>query len=237
MCILLSSKGTASSLTGRIRRCSLFLLRLAWIRHKNSRTQRFWVLGHAKCVLNIWEQKRSLGHKQADPVNIENFLSDIEAAYEEFTSNSSTSRLSENSKARLRSALAIDDLFAASSSSGGGAVLSLSCQVSCILHGWTHQPTLSHPSTSQISLTYLTAGFIARPCHTSARRRLAATVKSLSPPVDVMPSVLHSASPPSSASAVVGTRQYCLSCFAVTSVSISGGKYSWIKHNDCTPRL
>jgi hypothetical protein len=113
MCILLSSKGTASSLTGRIRRCSLFLLRLAWIRHKNSRTQRFRVLGHAKCVLNIWEQKRSLGHKQADPVNIENFLSDIEAAYEEFTSKSSTSRLSENSKARLRSALAIDDLFAA----------------------------------------------------------------------------------------------------------------------------
>ena len=83
-------------------------------------------------------------------------------------------------------------------------VLSLSCQVSCALLCRTHHSTPSHPATSQISLTYLIAGFIARHCHTSARRRLAASVKSLSPPVDVMPSVLHSASPPFSASAVVG---------------------------------
>ena len=56
----------------------------------------------------------------------------------------------------------------------------------CVLHGWTHHSALSHPVTSQISLTrtYLIAGFTARHCHTSARRLLAASVKSLSPPVE-----------------------------------------------------
>ena len=77
-------------------------------------------------------------------------------------------------------------LSASGTSLSHPGVLSLSCQVSCVLHGWTHHSALSHPVTSQISLTstYLIAGFTARHCHTSARRLLAASVKSLSPPVE-----------------------------------------------------
>ena len=44
-------------------------------------------------------------------------------------------------------------LSASGTSLSHPGVLSLSCQVSCVLHGWTHHSTLSHPVTSQISLT------------------------------------------------------------------------------------
>jgi hypothetical protein len=64
--------------TGRLRRCSLFLLRLAWIEHKKSRKQGFWTMNHAKCVLNIWEHKRGIRQGREDPVDLDQFLFDID---------------------------------------------------------------------------------------------------------------------------------------------------------------
>ena len=43
-------------------------------------------------------------------------------------------------------------LSASGTSLSYSGVLSLSCQVSCVLHSRTHHSTLSHPATSQISL-------------------------------------------------------------------------------------
>jgi hypothetical protein len=109
------SRDTASSLNRRVRRCSLLLLRSAWIQHKNfnTRQRRFWTMEHAKIFLNICEQKRRIRDEQKDPVNLEKILSDIEAVYKVVLGDSSTKRLSKNAKARLRSFLAIDALLAA----------------------------------------------------------------------------------------------------------------------------
>lgn len=99
--------------TGRLRRCSLFLLRLAWIEHKKSQKQGFWTMNHAKCVLKMWEHKRGIRQGREDPVNLDQFLFDINLIVNRVVMLNGNSSI-RPSKKLLRSLLSRKNSFAPS---------------------------------------------------------------------------------------------------------------------------
>ena len=84
------------TLTKRLRKCTLFLLRSAWIQHRLSRKQRFWDIPNARSVLNSWEQRRGIKRGLTDPRNLLAFLADTEAIINQIRRDAATSRISKN---------------------------------------------------------------------------------------------------------------------------------------------